>query len=650
MRPETVVSSPKYRPDIDGLRAIAVGLVIAYHATPWLKGGFIGVDVFFVISGFLIGSLILAELDRGTFSLALFYNRRVRRILPALIVVLVATTVLAGVFLFPSDFTRFGHGLAAAALSFSNIFFASKDSYFTIASSSEPLLHTWSLAVEEQFYLLFPLYLLALHRFLRGQLRLAVAVTAACSLIFSAVWVFLDQPHTFYYMHARAWELLLGTLVALRAYPSFHSARTRNAVAISGLALIGLSSVLLARVEQFPGLAAFPPCLGAAMIIASGNVGTNVVARVLALRPVVFIGLLSYSLYLWHWPLIVFVKQYTFATALTTAQMVGVIALTFVLALISWYFVERPCRQARPRHLTVFGAAAGSVAAIAAGGSALVAWQGIPGRFSPEIQHAASYVDFPHDAYYRKGICFIGKGSLDESRCLQHRDSSANVLLLGDSYAAQLWHGLAQTLRKTNVLQATVPGCKPLLPPPGDRRTGACRELRSLIYTDFLIHRRVDQVILAADWKPQDLAPLARVLDWAKAHRIAVLLIGPVIYYDAPLPYLLARGLQRHQPTLAAQHRVSSTPDIDRRLAALAAEKGVRYGSVYRVMCPHVAGPCMEYDPGGAVMQWDRRHLTAEGSVYVVDALNRQGLFGLVESEGERHRAPIEHETRQRGG
>ncbi len=301
-----------YRPDVDGLRAVAVLAVLAFHAGGFpTPGGFVGVDVFFVISGYLISSLIMKQIAAGTFSITSFYERRIRRILPALTVMLAFTCVLAYLYLLPTELKNFADSLLAANFSASNFYFWQHSDYF-VSPLSNPLLHTWSLAVEEQFYIVFPLLLYVLYRWWPGRVKIVVAVLAALSLAVSGYGAYHDSVTTFYMLPTRAWELLIGTLLAMKLLPELRTSIGRNLASITGILLIGCAILLFTKATPFPGLAALPPCVGAALIIWSGESGMSVVNSALSLRPVVFIGLISYSLYLFHWPIIVFQKMGAF--------------------------------------------------------------------------------------------------------------------------------------------------------------------------------------------------------------------------------------------------------------------------------------------------------------------------------------------------
>jgi peptidoglycan/LPS O-acetylase OafA/YrhL len=260
-----------YRADIDGLRAVAVLLVVACHMGIYkCRGGFIGVDVFFVISGYLISSVILSEIASSQFSLFSFYERRIRRIVPALVVMLLATSFLAYRYLLPVEMEDFAKSLVASIFSQSNFYFWSQSGYFDAPAALKPLLHTWSLAVEEQFYVFFPLFLLAIRRFFPTRLRLSIVLIAILSFVASAIGAYLYPNSTFYLAPTRAWELLLGTLLSLKLFPEISGAVWRNGSTIAGITSILLAAVFFSSSTAFPGLAALAPCLGAALIIAGG--------------------------------------------------------------------------------------------------------------------------------------------------------------------------------------------------------------------------------------------------------------------------------------------------------------------------------------------------------------------------------------------
>lgn len=336
-----------YRPDIDGLRAVAVLSVVFCHAGFGLPGGYVGVDIFFVISGFLITSLILKEVRNGSFSLTRFWERRIRRIAPALVVV-TAFTLMAGWFLLlPPAYDRLGASATYLVLLVSNFNFLNTGDYFAPKASEMPLLHTWSLAVEEQFYLLLPMALVILARVKRPDRTTPVlAAVAAISLAVAVYGVQAWRTHAFYLLPGRTWELLVGSLLAMAS--PIRSAAMRQSMAALSLPLILIPCFAYQRDTPFPGLAAVPPVLGAVLVIWSGMTEQPrpLVGQLLASRPMVFIGLISYSLYLWHWPPLALYHATIPGEPSATVRLVLVTA-SLAMAVLSWRFVEVPFRKGK---------------------------------------------------------------------------------------------------------------------------------------------------------------------------------------------------------------------------------------------------------------------------------------------------------------
>jgi len=435
-------SSPSYRADIDGLRGIAVLLVLAFHlGTSKCSGGFIGVDVFFVISGYLIGSIILSEIAASKFSLlslrAPGSKNRPRAIRDD------AGHLAASLqFFLPAELEEFAKSLLASTFSISNVYFFHQSGYFEGPAAMKPLLHTWSLAVEEQFYIFLPLFLIAVRRFFPDRQRVLILSVAMVSFCVSVWGAFHNPSATFYLAHTRAWELLLGTLIALDVFPRFSNTIWRNAASTVVCVLSSLLPLFTNRTTPFPGAAALVPCLGAALIIAAGRSGSSIVSRLLSLSPIVFVGMISYSLYLWHWPMIVFqgVSGILAQGIWPKAAKFVVLAASFLVATLSWKFVEQPFRDRRftfTRPVLFRIAAASAVAFLALGASALVT------RVSRRafLQKLSAWLPFSKHAdpvtesEYRVGTCFLTsrnlQSSFDPSVCLRQDPKKRNELLIG---------------------------------------------------------------------------------------------------------------------------------------------------------------------------------------------------------------------------
>lgn len=333
-----------YRTDIDGLRALAVTLVVLFHAGFGFKGGYVGVDVFFVISGYLITSIIVAQQEAGTFRLARFWQRRIRRILPASLLV-VFTTLIAGYFLYlPEDLKQLSESAIYQQFFMANVYFWHDSGYFAAPSEIKPLLHTWSLAVEEQFYLIFPLCMAVSQRISKKKLA-SLLFLGFCISFGLSVYFVQDHPGaTFYSLPTRAWELLLGCLLAVIKLPV--GMRKWQSTLIGMLGLVGIlyPGIYYNSQTVFPGAAALLPCLGAMALMESGRQGSYGVPWLLSLKPVVFVGKISYSLYLWHWPLLAF-QTYWFGNEVSSFYRAIVVLCSFGLAVISYYFVEKTFRD-----------------------------------------------------------------------------------------------------------------------------------------------------------------------------------------------------------------------------------------------------------------------------------------------------------------
>jgi len=616
----------QHRADIDGLRGLAVLAVVACHAgVPGLAGGFLGVDVFFVISGYLIAGVIAERQAAGDFSLAGFWERRIRRILPALLVVALATMALAWGPLLPRDLESVARSALAALFSVSNLWFWRDSGYFTGSDTLRPLLHTWSLGVEEQFYLAFPLFMLAAARLFPDRRRLVLALIAAASLA-TAAWCATSHVEAGFYLPVtRAWELLAGVLLAL-APPLRLAPPARHAAGLAGLALILGSVALLSGETPWLGVATLAPCLGAALLIASGQQG--IAGRMLAWPPLVGIGLISYSLYLWHWPLLT-LQRLTALGGHGGVATAGVIALALVLAVLTWRLVERPCRDRR--FLTrrqLFAAAAVCVGLTAAPALVILAADGFPHRFDARALALEKRLGKPPYGPYRSGTCFLSSGyDSDDFRpdlCLARDPGRPDWLLIGDSHAAHLLPGLMAVNADINILQANATGCRLTRGSRGSNRA-ACRDLASLLYERVLPTTPPDGLILAARWGEDSLPDLAATLDWARARGLRVVLIGPAVRYDEALPRLLALSRRLDDPGLPARRRLKGPRDLDRRMAELARSKGVAYVSLFETLCRGEA--CVTEVSPGVPLSFDEAHLTPEGSRLVASRLRASGAF-----------------------
>jgi len=477
-------SNSTYRPDIDGLRSLAVLPVVAYHAgAPGVSGGFAGVDIFFVISGFLITSLVREQIVAGQFTLSGFYARRARRLFPALMTMLVVSSGFAWWLLMPTELEDFGESLATAAAFSSNILFWSEAGYFDGPSDFKPLLHTWSLAVEEHFYLFFPALLLFLRAARVRTMILVVVGLLVLSFALQLLYLNKSPDAAFFLSPNRFWELLIGsvTAIALR-----HSSvgqcnqLIRETAATTGLFCIGFTLFFFSDATSFPGAAALVPCVGTALIIFSGAGGSSRVNRALQWRPLVLMGLLSYSLYLWHWPILVFLKHFTVRDP-TIIETTTAVAASFILAWLSWRFVERPFhtppaqrepkspnRAVQPTTRTTLKVSGWAIGVLVAIGVTLDQFDGVPQRLPEEVVQIAKFSDDKPAERKRctgKSATQVRSEGLCKISLKNTTQATPDFLVWGDSHAMILAPTFAQVAAADNRsgLNATRNGCAPLL-------------------------------------------------------------------------------------------------------------------------------------------------------------------------------------------
>ncbi len=611
----------KHRTDIDGLRGLAVLAVFAGHlGLPGAPGGFVGVDVFFVISGFVIAQVVAERQKTGRFSLVDFWERRTRRLLPAVLTVITATTIMAMLHMFPDELQSFA-GSSLATLAFSaNLWFWQTISYFAAPPDMHPLLHAWSLGVEEQFYILFPLIMLAGWTWFPKWLRLVLGVLAGISFFIGVWWARDHAEAGFYLPISRAWELLLGVLLALKTIPTPTDRRIRSVMGLAGLALIVGSVLIYQPWTAMPGIAAVAPCLGALLLLAAGE--DTPTGALFSMPPLRFYGLISYSLYLWHWPLISF-QRMLYGEQFSVLVSVGVFAVAVLLATFSWRFIENPIRERRDGLSTgrFYLAALAATLLVAAPSVVILLTHGLPGRFSPKVFAIAQSAQRTER---RDEACLPAPGGpLTQwpAGCIEPSATQPNWLLMGDSHGNHLWYGLHQALPGVNLMQATVSNCR-MTRLPGPVSTEQCRRLAKILYTDVLINRPPDRVILSGHWHPGDEAGVEDTLIWLKGRGIDTVLIGPAPSYEQSLPRLLALAEHLHDPTLAYRRRRKDADQMDAALAAVAARQGVPYLSIMKSLCP--GGVCRTLAPDGRPMEYDAGHFSRSGSIWIGQQLMTQ--------------------------
>jgi peptidoglycan/LPS O-acetylase OafA/YrhL len=628
-----------YRPDLDGLRGIAVAAVVAYHLDlPFASGGFVGVDIFFVLSGFLITRLIAAELQAGAFSLTRFYERRIRRIVPALVFVCACTTAVAVVFLLPDELERYASSLIAAAFSVSNIWFFQHSGYFDPGSGTRPLLHTWSLGIEEQFYIVFPLLLMAVFRWWPRALATVIWLLFAVSLAASIMFLSKDPTGTFYLLHARAWELLAGSIVALGLLPR-PASRVQSEIAMAlGLAAIATAIFAYNTKTPFPGVAALLPCLGTALAVWAGADGRTVGGRLLTVRPLTVLGLISYSLYLWHWPLIVFTKLAT-SERLTAAEQATIAAAAIILATLTWRFVEQPFRRRAPAGFSrgaIFRGGAFGLGALASVAAGLLALNGMPQRFPESVLQIAAA---GADASPLREKCHFhanSVGSYDDT-CVIGDDVPPSVIVYGDSHGAEFSAALGELAksRHASVRQITASGCPPAAGFSFPDQT-TCTE-----YNDGIIERLSSiapaTIVLATyslawsrEYPDQFWPALERTIAMLRAAGHRVIVLGPVpdLPHAAGIPAAVARWTAAgHDPgNFSFKFGAKEVGAVEAHLNEIATAHGAIFVPVSPELCSEKR--CKPY-ADGTVLYFDNNHLSMSGAQMIASRL----LVPLIWSE-----------------
>ena len=634
-----------YRRDIDGLRAVAVGGVLLFHAgVPGVEGGFVGVDVFFVISGYLITQLLLSSRAKGLAQqLGEFYLRRARRILPALLVMLLVVTLLAVALLLPQDLRTFGRYLAATPALLANVAAAKGVDYFATAAPQPALLHLWSIAVEEQFYLAYPLALLTVTRIL-PRWRLAALVVVATLSLLLCIWAAEHRPvANFYLPPSRAWELLLGAIVVL-----WRRAAALSAVAASGVSLLALA-VIAATMHGYrtslvyPSLYALPPCLATAALLAVGEDARCISHRVLGWQPLVATGLISYSLYLWHLPLFTLYRYYRITAP--GAPMIGVLLLlTFAIAALSWRYIEQPIRRGvrlRSGRAFLWSAAAASALAAACGG-ALWLSGGWPHRFAAPVlvlaqSSTARHPDarrcttLPLQTLDASTLCRFGSRSPEAVPVLVWGDSHATALLPAyESLAAE--HGLA-------LYFAASSACRPLLGVAWAHgslqarancaafnaamlRSVAQLRPRVVVLNAFWSHPDLDFIAAdgaSASQGPPSLATgLAQTVERvaASGSRVCIVLDPPQLNYQAPYALAMARlrGIDDSFITVSLAAAHAQFRDAEDAIRALPAQAVLAIVDPKAALC--ASGIC-QVRIADRPLYTDADHLAVAGAQYV---------------------------------
>ncbi|WP_160006907.1 acyltransferase family protein [Thalassococcus halodurans] len=628
-------SQVQYRADIDGLRAIAVLLVIAYHfGLTQFSGGYLGVDVFFVISGFLITSQILSQIERGQFRFADFYARRARRILPALFAVVGSSLVAGYILLLPLDLKALGEQAMYAVFGVSNFYFLSETGYFSKEAHQLPLLHTWSLGVEEQFYLIWPLICVATLSWLKLSARLNLAVLfVLCAASFA--WLLLNRgtnpEFSFFMLPTRAWQLGLGAMIAFA--PSVSKRGLSEVQVLIGLALILASATLTTADDKTMEYGIIGATVGAGLIV--WPKGQNGWAdRLLSITPLVGVGKISYSAYLWHWPLFVFFIVWN-SGAMPDGHDIAVLALvTLALSYLSYRFIETPFRQRKDSSFWVLAVAFSIATAIGLLGFFLFKNEGVPGRLSAENQLIAEYLERKKVKSKNYACSFpdFDRNEL-EIKCLDEDRFGVPVLLMGDSHAHHFQAALRNRYPEAYFHIASYSLCLPLLggTPNKEKSKNSrqCAEIYRHLFDGLLTEGRYKTIILSARWKNNDWSKIESTVKYLKQFADEVIVFGPTLEYVMPLPsLLLADALPRRstQELRNSYTKQDLLKEIDASMKELVVTQGGTYYSLLDLLCAKTSDECISVDETGIPLAWDYGHLTYEGANFILKGFEEQGL------------------------
>jgi peptidoglycan/LPS O-acetylase OafA/YrhL len=666
--------STQYRPDIDGLRAIAITAVVAFHAGfTGISGGFVGVDIFFVLSGFLITSMLFKEAElTGRIDLSEFYARRVRRLLPAASLVVVASVILAYFFLIPigDEQLKFARSAAAAALFASNIYFwTSSGGYFDGPSDQLPLLHTWSLSVEEQFYLVWPLLLIGIVRFalwrgllLRNLVLGALAVMFVCSLV-TSVWLSVVSPSAgFYLLPSRVWELAAGAFTGVLLQKEWLRAKLKMRwfaalLAVVGLVAIGLAIFHFDAGMAFPGWVALLPVFGTVAVLVAGAIeANNFVSHVLSTKPMVLIGKLSYSWYLWHWPLLVFTKINNFGQSDLFINFL-VVLFALILAYLTYQFVENPIRHNKPWGFVTkkgslkLGACFIVITLLTAATMLIVRSYVQETALSKQVNYA--YLDFSPLRFtcsrngnkplevLNKAACEIGNKSATET-----------IVVWGDSHSDHWMPLIVDYFKNYRIIQYSMPSCPPLV---GNTHplVDNCRAFNDLVSDSIKLNPNIKGVILAARWpayigssaiqnkqknddpiyfdvsstSTQDAlnilsTSLERTLNTIHKDNLKILVLGPTPEFKYPVPVCVFRKSPEFCQSIRAENDAYREKVLNVLISVVVKHSNAKLANGYDALCN--AQHCPVINDQQQILYGDGDHLTGTGAKHALVSMKNE--------------------------
>jgi peptidoglycan/LPS O-acetylase OafA/YrhL len=611
----------KFRSDIQGLRALAVLAVVIFHISPHrLPGGYLGVDIFFVISGYLIIGFICRDLKLNQFSFIGFYAKRFKRLFPALFVTCLVSALFSYIYLLPQEFASFIKSLIATLTYVSNFYFYSQTDYFDESLKLAPLLHTWSLSVEEQFYFLFPPLLYLIFRLFRNKNILILSILGIASFVLSEWLLHINSSLSFFISPSRFWQFIVGGILALQINKIPINPIASNISGGFGIIGLTISFFLYTESTLFPGINALVPTLLTLLVLYAGNID-SFYTRVMSIKPNIAIGDASYSIYLWHWPLIVFYKLALDITVSTAFHNFMLLFLSLILGFCSYRLIETPFKNmslpttsARPIKISI----GLSLAAILL---AILGIQGAPNRFPEQSQLYAKYINYKAGKS-RVGECFIGSSTpsfdaYSQSNCITNEDDKYNIAIVGDSFAAHWYSAMNQKLSSNSTLtQFNSSGCLPVVNSTG---LSYCTELMKYFFDVLAPKILFDKIIISARWKSNSIDSLVDTIQFLTPFADHLVVIGPAITYKIALPRILAfNSPQNLDFKKYSEYEKFARMDAiyESRLSNL----GVEYVSIFKATCSKQMY-CETLTKQGIPIAFDYGHMTHEGAIWSLETI-----------------------------
>lgn len=622
----------KYRPEIDGLRAIAVISVIIYHSEfifsfnqinyVILPGGFLGVDIFYVISGYLIAFLILKKIKAKSFTFLDFYERRARRLLPVLFFVIFISYFFGWIYMMPNQYKEFASSALSSIFFISNFWFYLTENYFSEASNLKPLLHTWSLAVEEQFYFIFPPFFYFLLKKKKNVLNILIFLLIF-SLAFATYLSFKNQQLSFYILPTRLWELLCGSVIAYLHFKAKINIKKKYFLPTLGFILIILSFFLFDENIPNPSIFSAIVVFGTCFVIFFNN-KSNTVIKLLTNTFLVKIGLISYSLYLWHFP--VFAFKRIKSDALSNFDKFESIILIIFLTIFSYFLIEKPFRN-RELIIKKYFFFILSIFFVFLVFISLYVYKnnGLPNRFDVNALNLINF-DYDYSRSYQVNTCHLNMQEVDTrnlyNNCkVEIIENKKNLYIWGDSLAAHLFPGIKFKYEKDfNIFQKTADACSPTIIFMEKEKKTRCGIINEFIYNE-IINLKPSKVFISGGWDEENIFLLEKIINNLKKNNISqIYIVGPSPRWHDPLPKILYKKyrLTKTIPEYLYDENQIINFKIDKKLKEITDKSSVKYISPIKILCDEDYKCLTKIDGSSeSILTWDENHLTEKASIYI---------------------------------